>query len=353
MRIEHRALASLDLDRAIDALIGRHPGARQLSENGQHRGMGRGHRIVDRPGYLIVAFRHIDHGVVAVDHDPGADYRLRTVQFLSVEPVLREIFTVRQLGDGRPQHRLGIILQAGHAVRRQVEPVTIEQALHQLAAAHHGGDLGVEIADDDLRQPDIGGDDLLYRPIAEVLLGIDAHGRQNQPFLEQLGRVRVGPGDRPADFEMMADAAREGGQPVTVEDRQDEDDIVQMLAVLIGIVGDEGVGRPHRRQIVLGADERHSGSERVHMHRDRLRLCDRPRLPVHDAGRAVLRLAHYGGIGRKQKDVAHLLRDGFEGAGDDVEIGRVDLAHRMLRCAPTRRRFLSVQVRIYRVPPAR
>ena len=60
---------------------------------------------------------------------------------------------------------------------------------------------------------------------------------------------------------MVADATGESGQRAMVKDRHDEDDVVQMLAVLIGVVGDKGIGRPELRQIMLRLDEGHRGGE--------------------------------------------------------------------------------------------
>ena len=150
----------------------------------------------------------------------------------------------------------------------------------------------MEIADDGLRKANIGCNDLFYRAIIQVLLHIDPQGRQDQPFLIKLGRIRVRPGNRTAKLQMVADAASKGGEFAFVEDRHDEDNVVQMLAVLIGVVGNESVGWPQGREVVFRLDEGHRGSERVHMNGNCLRLRHRLGVCIHDTGRAVLRLTH-------------------------------------------------------------
>ena len=71
------------------------------------------------------------------------------------------------------------------------------------------------------------------------------HRRDAQAFLEDLGRGRaIAAGGDAADIEVVAERADEGDAPPVVKDRAEGEDVRQVLAAAIGVVGDDDVVRP-------------------------------------------------------------------------------------------------------------
>ena len=78
------------------------------------------------------------------------------------------------------------------------------------------------------------------------LAGVEQlHRRDAQAFLEDLGRARaVAAGRGAADVEVVAQRADEADAPAVVEHRPVGDDVGQVLAAAVGVVGDDDVVGP-------------------------------------------------------------------------------------------------------------
>ena len=111
-----------------------------------------------------------------------------------------------------------------------------------------------------------------------------------------------------------------------VEHRLEGDDVGQVLAAAIGIVGDDDVvGAPLLRGDVAGEDLGEEAAHRVEVARDARRLRHVPAVAVEDGGGVVEQLAHDGGAaGAPHRDV-HLGGRRGQRVVDDLELDRRDV----------------------------
>ena len=125
---------------------------------------------------------------------------------------------------------------------------------------------------------------------------------------------------------VMREVRHPGDQPVVVEDRLEEDDVVEMRAAArIGVVADEDVAGPDRRKIVVLEDVIGDAEQRAEMDRDVLGLGDGASFSIEQGRRAVLPLLDVGRVGGADDGLAHLFDDGGERAADDLDGDRIEL----------------------------
>ena len=129
---------------------------------------------------------------------------------------------------------------------------------------------------------------------------------------------------------MVANAAGKGDQLILEKDWKDEDDIVQVLAVLVRIIRHVGFRWLDRLDVVFLAYVGDGGGQRIHVDGNHFCLRDRLCVRIHNASRTVLGFADDRRIGGAQHDIAHFGGYGFEGTRNDVEICRVEIGHASL-----------------------
>ena len=199
-----------------------------------------------------------------------------------------------------------------------------------------GVDLGADVAPGHLRRARVGADQVLH-VVVHLAAAKNFGRRDQQPFLEQVGRVAaVGAGHLAAEVGLVRDVADVAGDPPAHEDRRDHGDVGRVvLAGLVGMIDDEGVAR-------LGvvaeapADFVHLRVERPDMQRLRNALRDHAALRVEDREGEVLAFLDDGRIARAQHVERELAGDLQGRLVDDFEVDGVQ------RPAPIRKTSVRI-----------
>ena len=134
-----------------------------------------------------------------------------------------------------------------------------------------------------------------------------------------------------AEIEMVRHRGAEADDPAGDEDRREDEDVRDVLSALERVVVDQEVAflqRLDRMALQAGAQ---GLADRAKLHGNELGLRHRVAVAVHQAGRAVARLAQDGRIGRADQLDAHLARRGDQRLADDGIVDWAQLAHEALR----------------------
>ena len=218
------------------------------------------------------------------------------------------------LGDG------DAFLPAGEHV---VEAEAVHQRGEPVDAVEVRGHLRANVAPGDLRGAGVGADELLHG-VVEHAAFIEFQGRYQQPFLEHLGGVAgVGARHLAADVRLVRGVADKGDDLPLMENRRDERDVAGVvLAVVVGMVQDEGVAVADGAGEVL-KDPLELGAHHPQPHRVGRILSDVASPAVADAQGQVLALLHDGGIAVAHELLRQLVRDLVGGVVDDLELDGV------------------------------
>ena len=315
-----------DLDRAVAAGVGGHGRVGRRHQRVEHGRAGGGEGGVARAHRLRAAARQIDGHLVARHRHLGVDADRLVGDAVVVDLVLELVGAV---GDA-PDH-------GAHAGFRGVENLLerpLEARLAQLGGepldagrAHlQRGELRLQVAPQQLRLAHVlqdGGAQGLVE-----LAGVEQlHRRDAQALLEDLDRAgAVAAGRGAADIEVVAQRADEADAPAFVEHRPVGDDVGQMLAAAIGIVGDDDiVGPPLFRGDVVGEDLGEEAAHRVEVARDARRLRHVPAVAVEDGGGVVEQLAHDGRAAGAPHGDVHLGGGRGQRVVDDLELDGRDV----------------------------
>ena len=106
-----------------------------------------------------------------------------------------------------------------------------------------GRHLGAEIAHHQLGSAYVGGKQVL-KGTTEQIIQWQLHGGDNQTFLDQMGGLGV-QGRSAANIGVVTNGAGKSNQTDVIEHRQKQQNIVQMLAVVIGVIGNERLVGPN------------------------------------------------------------------------------------------------------------
>src|SRR5690606_33831857 len=113
------------------------------------------------------------------------------------------------------------------------------QLAHTFCAHRIRGELGVEIADGLSRNPDIRGNQTLQRatafPVARVA---EAGGREDQAFGVHVDGFGGQAGVAAAKVQVVGNGAGETDQFSFKEDRRIDEDVLQVLAARVRVIGD-------------------------------------------------------------------------------------------------------------------
>lgn len=235
--------------------------------------------------------------------------------------------TLGRLGDGGAHAALGVVLHLLHRRLDLVRAVALAELLHAQDADGVGRELRVEVADGEIGHAHIGGDEPLERAAVPVALEAVAAGRNAQALLIDVAGMDVEARRAAAEVEMMCDRRPEAHDPARNEDRREDEDVGDVLAALEWIVIDQEVAFLQRLDGVPLQAGAQRLADRPELHWDELGLRHRVAEAVHQAGRAVARLAQDGGVGRADQLYPHLARARDQrlanyGIVDGIESGR-------------------------------
>ena len=325
--IEEAALGHDHLDRSVEPVVDRDiAAAEQQGEGAVDRRDGRGERRVDDALGLRRAARQVDRDGVALHRHLGPDPERFVGEAVVVDEVLGLVHPVGNGGDGGARQALGIVQQVLGGGQHGVFAEALQQLDETGLAGVVGGQLGVEVAQHQVGRAHVEADELLQHAVAEVLLEVELEQGDTQALGVDIDGAGVGPGGAAADVDVVAERGAERHQLVVVEHRREDQDVVQVLAAAVRVVGDEPLAWLDFREIVALGEGLEDQAEGVHVDRAELGLGDDPTLTVEKRGRAVAGLADDGGIGRAHHHLAHLLGHGVEAVADDVEACLIDVA---------------------------
>ncbi len=128
---------------------------------------------------------------------------------------------------------------------------------------------------------------------------------------------------------MMAERADDGDALAVMEDRTEAENVGQMLAAAIGVVGEDDVARlPVLQRDEAADDLQETGAHRIEMLRDARRLRDVEAVAVEDRRRVIEQLAHDGRAAGAPDGDVHLGRRGGQRVAQNLEFDRAELGHR-------------------------
>ena len=211
-----------------------------------------------------------------------------------------------------------------------VGAVFTQQVVNTLLGQQHGTDLGVEVAEEVLGLPDIGG-----KHPEEVVTGdaavVELEGRDADALLEDfVGAGVVAAVGAASDVAVVGavDAVEE--QSPFVKDGADDGDVGEVAAAEIGVVEDEEVSFVDVVAEVV-ADGGAGDGEGADVHGDALALGDELAVAVEDGGGEVAAGVEDLGHGGAEHGLGHFLGDGLQavlddGEGDGVSVGRSEVS---------------------------
>ncbi len=321
--VDARAFRGDHFHRAIAAGVRRDGRVGRRHQRIEDAGAGRGECGVARSEALAAAAVEVDRDLVARDDDLGLDLDRRVGDAVVVDLVGELVGAIGDAAD-----------DGAHAGFRRVEDLRqralearcaelLRLALDARRADIQGCELGLQVAPQDVGLAHVLQDDGADR-FDQLALFEDLHGRDAQAFLENLRGARaVAAGGNAADVQMVAERADESDAAALVEHGHEGDDVGQMLAAAIGVVGNDDVaGLPLVGGDVLGQylgeEERH----RVQMARDARGLRHVPAIAVEHGGRVIEQLTHDGRAAGAPDGDVHLGRSGGQRIVDDLEFDR-------------------------------
>ena len=239
-----------------------------------------------------------------------------------VVPVRELIAAIGDEGDAGAHALLGIVQQRASGGDHFVDAILAAQALHAQHAEPVRRHLRHEV-----RKPFLGHlaveQDQLPHVFLQLSGPIEPHGRNAQPFLEDVGVATI------LEVRMMRGVDGPADQLVTEEDRLGENDVGQVRAApLIGVVADEHVTRPEPVELVPLQDARHDADEAAQMDRRMRRLAERIPIDIEQRARAVAPFFDVGGVAGSHQRLTHLVGDRREGAAQHLDGDRVQPAGR-------------------------
>ena len=219
--------AGVDRDVAVDMRVEQH---RADGEPDRDVG-GAFERHVDRPvGHLRRGAGEVDHEGVVLLGDGDDDRQLLLGRIVAVEIAvdrrLGAIDAVGQPGDGLAHQPLGMVHQGGAGEVEGFQPIALDQLGHALGADAGGGDLGIHVADHEVRRADVVAHDLPDHVVLHAAV-VDLDRLELQALgvgidrLDDAARARR----QRADVEVMRRGGGKADQLALDEDRHDEGDV--------------------------------------------------------------------------------------------------------------------------------
>ena len=183
-----------------------------------------GERAVEVALVLFGRPGEVDLDLVACDGDGDADLQLPRGR---LERVARLVTAVGKAGDGSADDALGVAVELVHRRRDRFRPAPLDELGEAALRQPVGGELGVEVAAPLVRVAHV-------REQDGQQLVVEAHRRQHEPLLVDVGRARGQAGRlHAADVGVVraraGEAARHAG---------DERDVGEMRAAGEGVVDD-------------------------------------------------------------------------------------------------------------------
>ena len=233
LRIDEAALGQHERQRTEAAAVGGH-GVVGVSNGAQGEaggGEATGLRRIARAAQLRISTREIESHAIAIDDDGDLNaHGTINVDAVVVEPVDVAVSSVGNLGDGFAGQALGVSEE--RIEQRQHMRVAIGLC-HLLETSGTDGtrsDLGIDVAHEDVRQPNVEPHDLDQR-VVEFAAVAQLYGRQAETLLENLGGVgRRGAWRHAASVLVMGQRGGEANDLAVVKHRLDDGDVGNVRA---------------------------------------------------------------------------------------------------------------------------
>jgi len=306
--IQDASLWQDDRQRSVAAVVRWHI---KIAQHGAQSGHGGGETAcegrVEHRTHLCSGTREIeDCGVTRNSHGRRDTHRTRRYS-VAVQPRLALPGAIRDCLE-RGAHASFAVVE--HLCHRQLHHVGAEPFCHLTYAAAPnviGGELCIHITAPDLGRADVGEEEPLYHAAVPVARDINQQRRDDDALLYQFARGGVYPCTAATDVEMMRGAACPTQQSVSMKDRREQDNVVEMLTAAVGIVEHHCLSFGHAREVELfgrGAEGmvQSGGLQGYHF-----RLRHHAALCIQERGRAIARLAHHGRKGRADKVSRHFV----------------------------------------------
>ena len=179
-----------DLDRPEVALVVGRVAADQVPDAGVDRRLRERERRVDRAPDLRRRALEVDDHPVAVDGDRDRDRDRVRVEAVLVDVVGERVDAVGHRRDRVPGEPLGLVEERGAGGGKVVDAVSLDEREVAALAGEARGDLGADVAEDDVRHPDVLLEQVEQR--LDRLAPLEQLDRRDpDPLLVDLGRVRA------------------------------------------------------------------------------------------------------------------------------------------------------------------
>ena len=259
--------------------------------------------------------------------------RLR-VDAVIVEEILEIVFPVRDAADHGAHGALRPVEDAGAGLGQCRGADAVGELADVRLPHRQRGQLRLQVAPEHVGPADV----LLHHRQQVVIEGArldQLQRRDAQPLLEDLGRRRgIGAGRHAAHVEMMAERADDGDAAPLGEDRAEGQDVGDVLAAAIGIVGDDDIAiLPALQRQVVAQHGAQARAHRVQVLRDARRLRDIVAMRVEDRRGIIQQLAHDGGAAGAPDGDIHLGGGGGQGVAQDFQRDRVEMGAHAARAS--------------------
>ena len=264
---------------------------------------------------------------VSLDPDRRGDRHTAVERDAVVVHVVREaVHAVGDLRDTGAGESLRIVEKTVEIVVGGGAVVLVER-LEPIPPHRGGRDLRADVAHHHPREAHVAADD----PDESLVEGprvVELERRQDEPLLEDLGRIRRHAARHLAsEVLLVGEAHRKADGTAGGEDRHRDDEIGQMGAAVVRIV--------HRVDVALAAvggrkrfeQTRHRGDEGGHVLRQRDRLREEVTARVEQRRGAVLPFLENDRVGAPEQRRLDLSRDAVEAVADHLQRDRVETFH--------------------------
>ena len=333
--VDRRALGRDDLQHLVEPLVERHVGVDQALQDEDAGGEGLGHVAVHGGPALHVRPREIEHGPTSVQGDAGHEVHRPVRYAVVVQPALGLEGAARQLRKLGPGTLLGVVEDGLGVEPNGVQAVAVEHRCEAAQPQVVGGDLGAQIAGHLLFGAHVGENHLPQAGV-DLAPSHELDHREDDSLLVGLAE-RADAGRRPAaHVHVVAYVGEEPHQLPAVVDGRNEEDVVQVARLAMGVVHHQHVAGREVLGTELADRPRHHPADGDEVGRLAERLGHHPAVRVHERRGIVEAGLDVGGERGALKGHRHLFGHLDEGVADHLEEDGIDAALGVVRLAVRR-----------------